>query len=755
MTSFCVEACIICDIDGFTGRHESTIVGEAPPGFAGECTFIAHNMQWIAFIAGSVDLEVKMSVSNCRDGTGLEFGLYKGINCANFQRISNCFGGAAGIVGPGGSGVIKNNEPLVIGQYYYIVMDGGLGDNCDWTFEVVSGDTRVAPLETSGSIAGTLLTCPDLETVYTVEPPLGATEFEWKLDGRNLNVNNDTVAITFLEDGSHQLCVTSSNACDEAPPSCQTIVVRSIPITFLSEKICEDEVFETAGQRVEQSGLYEFPLLSEDGCDSLVVLDLEVVSVPVLDLDLNICEDDSLYIGGNPYYQSGSYQERLLTDLGCDSVVNLELFVVLCQIQASEAVNSVICHGERSGSITFQVERGTPPFTYNWAKIDDATIAGNGEVNDLNVLQFIDNLPQGTYLINIFDDFGNTSILIADILEPPPISASFEVVDRNGFDVTCFGGGDGELTVLASGGVGDYGYHWEGGARTNQLTNLAADTYRVTISDEVNCERVFEYALTAPAPIVFEIMAFDPTCDGPNTGRVIFENVSGGAAGYTYQITGFPPAGQNVFTQLGAGAYEVTLMDKNGCTVRESFALTAAEIPEIQAIDDLEINLGDSLLMEVITNNVTLDAVAWDTLYGLSCADCLQPYLNPYYATDYTVSVTSIDGCTDSESFSVRVNKFRRVNAPNVFSPNFDGINDRFSVFGGPEVIQIANLSVYDRWGGLVFQQKEVDHRSAFDGWDGTFQGQQVGEGVYLWTAEVLFIDGFRGVYSGDVAIIR
>ena len=145
MTSFCMDACIICDIDGFTGRHESTIVGEAPPGFAGECTFVAHNMQWIAFIAGSVDLSVALSVSNCNQGLGLEFGLYKGINCQDYQRISNCFGGAAGIVGPGDTGVITNTEPLVIGQYYFIVMDGGLGDNCDWTFSVLEGSTKVDP----------------------------------------------------------------------------------------------------------------------------------------------------------------------------------------------------------------------------------------------------------------------------------------------------------------------------------------------------------------------------------------------------------------------------------------------------------------------------------------------------------------------------------------------------------------------------------------------------------------------------------
>ena len=122
MTSFCDDACIICDIDGFTGRHNATVVGQAPPGFAGECTFVAHNMQWIAFIAGSTNLSVNMSVSNCEQGFGLEFGLYDGNDCQNFRRISNCFGGAAGIIGPGGSGTITNNEPLTIGQYYYIVM---------------------------------------------------------------------------------------------------------------------------------------------------------------------------------------------------------------------------------------------------------------------------------------------------------------------------------------------------------------------------------------------------------------------------------------------------------------------------------------------------------------------------------------------------------------------------------------------------------------------------------------------------------
>ncbi|MBV6654274.1 MAG: hypothetical protein KI786_10985, partial [Mameliella sp.] len=69
MTPTCAEACVICDIDGFTGRHESEIPGVLPDDF---CTFIVHNAQWIAFQAGSTDLSIELSVSGCTLGNGLE-----------------------------------------------------------------------------------------------------------------------------------------------------------------------------------------------------------------------------------------------------------------------------------------------------------------------------------------------------------------------------------------------------------------------------------------------------------------------------------------------------------------------------------------------------------------------------------------------------------------------------------------------------------------------------------------------------------
>ena len=99
-------------------------------------------------------------MSNCVLGNGLEIAIYEGIDCGSFRMVSNCRGGM-NPVPEGTSATFSNTEPLVIGQYYYLVMDGNFGDNCDWEFTVVEGSTQVNPLTTSGLIEGPSTACPD------------------------------------------------------------------------------------------------------------------------------------------------------------------------------------------------------------------------------------------------------------------------------------------------------------------------------------------------------------------------------------------------------------------------------------------------------------------------------------------------------------------------------------------------------------------------------------------------------------------
>ena len=107
------------------------------------------------------------------------------------------------------------------------------------------------------------------------------------------------------------------------------------------------------------------------------------------------------------------------------------------------------------------------------------------------------------------------------------------------------------------------------------------------------------------------------------------------------------------------------------------------------------------------------------------------------------------------DSIYIEVQKFRRFFAPTAFSPNQDGANDVFYINGGPEVAGIEKLSIYDRWGGRVFEVENIPASVRSVGWDGKFNGRGLNAGTYLWVAEILFIDGERINFSGDFVLMR
>jgi gliding motility-associated-like protein len=753
MTSFCADACIICDIDGFTGRHESTIVGEAPPGFAGECTFVAHNMQWIAFIAGSINLSVSLAVSNCQQGIGLEFGLYKGVDCQNYQRISNCFGGAAGIIGPGQNGVINNTEPLVIGQYYYIVMDGGLGDNCDWTFSVLDGTTQVAPLTTSGFIEGNNTTCPNFLQQYFVDPPVGATDFEWTVNGIIQNSNTAVLDFTFLAAGTYNICITAKNACDEAPPTCYQVEVEAL-VTEIIDILCEGETYDVAGVVLDEGGFYQFDLINAEGCDSLVTLDLTEIETPLLNLQLNICEGDTLFIGTTAYTQTGVFQEVLISSQDCDSIINLDLFTIVCNISSTDISTPAICHGESSGQIAFNVNTGTAPFTYSWQELNGAFF-GSGNINTVGEVILIENIPAGTYVITIDDGFGNFDIIITVITEPPFLELDFVASDYDGFNVSCSDSDDGTLSALVSGGVVPYNYSWDTEQESDLIDQLISGVYELTVTDAGGCTIAGSYELSAPEPILLIAEFRNAECDGPSTGNITAVQTLGGVGGYTFSLNGGGFLDSPVFDGLPQGEYLLAVMDANGCLAEVSGTLIAPQIPEIELGEDYEISLGDFSTLNPLINNIEIQNIVWQSTEVLDCFNCLEPQVMPLQSGYYILSIESIDGCIAVDSVFIAVSKFRKLFVPNVFSPNFDGLNDFFTIFGGPEVAMIRQFSVFNRWGALVFDTRNIEPGIESLGWNGTFKGKDQNTGVYVWMIEVEFIDGVVLRYSGSITLVK
>ncbi|MFN0033717.1 MAG: gliding motility-associated C-terminal domain-containing protein [Saprospiraceae bacterium] len=747
MTPVCANACIICDINGFTGINNAGIVGQAPPGF---CTGTVHHMQWIGFIAGSASLTLSISVFNCQNGAGLEVGIYKSLDCQTFQLVSNCDGG----IPPNTTQNFTNITPLTIGQYYYFVMDGNNNDVCSYTIHVVNGTTEVMPLDDSGNIIGPETVCASVPNDFTVSLPPGAAHFYWTLNGLPYASETDTtVSLNFLTPGLNQLCVTASNACDTAFPACRNIFVHSIPPTDITAKICTGECYEVADTMLCDAGDYEFHFVGANGCDSLVRVSLEMLQAVTTNLNIILCDGDSIFVGSQPYFQSGQFQEALLSPNGCDSIVNLALQIIQCEIQGQITANPVVCHGEPSGSLQFSVANGTPPFTYSWEQIGGGGAAGTGTIAALNTLEQIPNLSVGTYSILVKDNFGNDVVFLGDVTEPSVLAFSFEKSDFKGFNIRCNGEANGSIGLSLAGGVPAYTFSWSNGVNAANLQNLPAGIYTCTATDALGCSLIRSIELLEPPALAFEARFKDPGCGGPNTGEAYVSSIVGGTPAYLFALSGNDFGTTTDFENLSPGHYTLTAQDANGCESTASATLPAPLIPNIELGQDLTVNLAESTQI-LLAHDTPLDSFAWSLHPGLSCYHCPQPFATPFETTTYTLTAEAPGGCTDTDSLTVFVLKIRDVYIPNVFSPNDDGANDLFSVFGGPEV-KTVKLEVYSRWGELVFRKLGLSANDEAGGWDGTFRGHPVSPGVFAYRAEILFVDGATLQYEGDVTLLR
>ena len=326
MTPTCEEACVICDINGFQGRNSSPAVGTVPPGF---CTMNVQNAQWIAFIAGSTSLTIQIQVTNCQQGQGLQIGLYKGDDCTNFARISNCING----LDQGQTGTFITNQPLVIGQYYWLIIDGQDGDVCDYKVTVTSGTTLVNELTDSGSISGADVICVNEVSGYKLTPPVGAADFLWELNGQPIGTL-DSLALSIPTPGQYNLCATSFNACDEAPPVCKSIIVVPPAQTTRDTFFCETRCITLEDSSICDQGTYTFTLKTIFGCDSVVRYNLQEVDAVLTPVQVNTCDGDTLYVGPYPFTETGFFTTVLPTTIDCDSTIQLDLTVVICQIDA-------------------------------------------------------------------------------------------------------------------------------------------------------------------------------------------------------------------------------------------------------------------------------------------------------------------------------------------------------------------------------------------------------------------------------------
>ena len=746
MTSTCIQACVICDIDGYVGINNDTQTGQEPPGF---CTGTAHHMQWIAFIAGSTNLTITVTPSNCDEGDGLEVAIYYSLNCNTFQLVSNCDGD----IQEGQVGVFSNTVPLIIGQYYYFVMDGNMDDICNYVINVTSGTTQVPPLADAGPVQGPISLCQSETATYSIPSIPGATFYRWTLDGSPVG-NGITTNISFPQPGVYELCVEAYNVCDTAAPACHIITVMPSNVTDDSIGLCQGDCLVLEDTTICDPGFYILHLTNELGCDSIVNLTVTGLNYTEIDLEVTICTTDSLQLNGSWYSDPGEYDITLMTASGCDSIIHLDLQTIVCEFNGELDATPVVCAGDMTGELILEVTTGVPPFNYIWQQTSDG-LTGSGTVAELNTPEAISNLPAGTYFLTVTDQFGNDLIVSSTITEPPAMVVDIIAADYNGFNITCAGASDGEMMCIVNGGTPDYHLLWSTGDTISPIVTLAPGMYTLTVTDALGCAIQDNITLIEPDGLMMDVTFNDPSCGGLNTGSVEMISTSGGATPYQYSISGGASNSNGVFTGLSAGMYTITVQDANGCSSVVNGELTGKIIPFPDAGDDVEIELGYSTMLSGMVD-IPDALVEWTPAVNLSCAFCLDPNATPFTTTDFILMATSSDGCVGLDTVIVRVRKSEAaVYIPNAFSPNDDGINDYLTEYGNRSVKQIDKLSIFSRWGDLVFEETVFMPNEALHGWDGTFHNKPVQTGVFTWIAEVRFLDDEVERYSGDITLIR
>ena len=750
MTPRCVDACVICDIDGFSGRNFDRNGGEAPRDF---CTTFVHNISWIAFVAGTPNLTLDVTVSNCQIGWGLEIGIYESLDCdrnGDMRRVSNCNTDARQ-----GTHRFTNTVPLTVGQYYFFVMDGSGDDVCNYEVNVVEGSTAIGELEEITFIDGEISTCPGDTVNYEVPSRIGTTFQQWFLDGTIIQEQDTAVQIIFEDSGTYNLCYSAFNVCDTLPPICKTISVQELPVIVTRDTLCENECFyyEPFDTLICQPGRNVFFSQNEKGCTEEFWVEIEYLPTPTSNLELEFCFGDTVKIGNESYFETGDYQATLTSKKGCDSIVFLTIQTFLCDINGGFADDDLLCAGDSDGTLSFTLLDGVYPYNYAWEEKTGTGLTGSGVSNTPGEIVSIDNLPAGIYSVSITDNDNSFGVFIGQIFEPEPIIAEAVVSDFSGYGVPCFGSENSKVSIGTTGGSGPYTFRWEDNADDRARLNLAAGSYQISVTDNKGCEVVINAEVTEPPPIVPQLVVVDPNCIPENSGRIAIESVNGGVEPFQFSLNDDGFSTQNSFGNLVIGNYSITILDANGCELKIDTILNDPNNLTLSISGEDEIYLGDSIQLIANVNDQTV-RFDWSG-ESISCSDCPTTFVQPFSNSTYNLIISREDNCTQEAILNIKVIDRRRVYVPSAFSPNNDGINDILQIFTGSEVTQILEFSVFGRWGEFIYQGENIEPSNTGDGWDGTFRGQNAPIGVYAWFARVEFIDGLVEVYEGDVSLFR
>lgn len=408
------------------------------------------------------------------------------------------------------------------------------------------------------------------------------------------------------------------------------------------------------------SETYSVVVTDENNC---MTTNSVVISQPLAPLSLTYTKEDVLcngfntgsvdltVVGGTPGYTynwsntsnledvmnlfAGNYSVTVQDINGCAESEFLEIFEPLAPLSISSIINDVLCFGDSTGSVNLTTTGGTQPYTYSWI---------NSQFSMSTITEDLINFPAENYILTTTD--ANNCVLNDTFKINQPALLDGVLIPT---EVLCYGELTGEIDLQIDGGVIPYSYSWSNLSIIEDLVNVGAGNYTVTVTDGYNCSFTDSTVIIQPlAPLSAFYNTDEPLCPGGNDGSVYYQ-VLGGTEPYAYDWSN----GDNTpsIFNLTAGLYEITTTDAHNCVLFEAATL---EEPDEIVLNEITTHLScfesaDGSINLSVTGGTGLYLFDWtNSTYELSFND--EDLLN-YAADTYSITITDEHNCMHSESF--------------------------------------------------------------------------------------------------------
>ncbi len=427
----------------------------------------------------------------------------------------------------------------------------------------------------------------------------------------------------------------------------------------------------------------------------------------------------------------------------CNSTTVVTITVPALVSLSTTATSSVICLNGAGTSLT-----ASGASTYTW--LPGATSTPTLFVNPPSTTNYtvVGQSAEGCYAIPAIQ-----TVSVSAPINPTITATSPTVCLTN------------TISMSASPSGAGLSYTWapttaiSGGTNGSGIAALPPSTatviYTVVVSNGV-CVGTNTLSLqvkTAPSANNFITLNNDTICVG---GCVTFSATTKGSQPLTYEWyyeSGVGTSSVGVHPEAcygSAGSFSVMLITSNACgidTIVKSNYINVFDYPNLTAYGDTSINIGETA--QVFATGGLVYYWSPDVNGSIACVTCSATAVSPTVTTDYIVVSYNSSYCKVQDTVTVIVD----VNCgdffiPNAFSPNDDGLNDVINVHG--RCIETFNLQIFDRWGEKVFETSSIT-----DGWDGTYRGQKMNTGVFIYKADGVSIDGQSFNMKGNITLIR